>query len=170
MVGLRSRDAAADFKNPLVVAYYGVDYQKNAKGTNYWRNRVLKVATEFQGKINFAISSKDEFQHELNEYGYDYTGDKPLILARDGQNQKFIMKDDFSVENLQSFVTDLEEGALEPYIKSEPVPTSNDGPVKVAVAKNFAEVVTNNGKDTLIEFYAPCKCSFEINYYCLPRN
>lgn len=141
-----------------------MDYQKNAKGTNYWRNRVLKVATEFEGKINFAISSKDEFQHELNEYGYDYTGDKPLILARDAQGQKFIMKDDFNVENLLTFVTDLEEGALEPYIKSEAVPTSNDGPVKVAVAKNFAEVVTNNGKDTLIEFYAPCKFLLGIHF------
>lgn len=49
----------------------------------------------------------------------------------------------------------MEEGNLEPYQKSEPIPESNDGPVKVAVAKNFDEVVTNNGKDTLIEFYAP---------------
>lgn len=61
----------------------------------------------------------------------------------------------FSVENLQQFLSDLDEGNLEPYQKSEPIPESNDGPVKVAVAKNFDEVVTNNGKDTLIEFYAP---------------
>ena len=23
----------------LVIAYYDVDYEKNAKGSNYWRNR-----------------------------------------------------------------------------------------------------------------------------------
>lgn len=40
-------------------------------------------------------------------------------------------------------------------MKSEPIPENNNEPVKVAVAKNFDEVVTNNGKDTLIEFYAP---------------
>lgn len=50
-------------------------------------------------------------------------------------------------------MNDLDEGSLEPYVKSEPIPESNDGPVTVAVAKNFDEVVTNNGKDTLIEFY-----------------
>jgi len=40
-------------------------------------------------------------------------------------------------------------------MKSEPVPASNDAGVKVAVAKNFDELVTNTDKDVLIEFYAP---------------
>lgn len=96
MVGLRTRDLAQEFQNPIVVAYYAVDYVKNPKGTNYWRNRILKIAKQFQGEMNFAISPKDDFQHEINEYGYDYVSDKPLILARDKLNQKFIMKDTFS--------------------------------------------------------------------------
>lgn len=50
---------------------------------------------------------------------------------------------------------ELSEGKLSPYLKSEDVPADNSAPVKVAVAKNFDEVVANNGKDTLIEFYAP---------------
>ncbi|XP_019872530.1 protein disulfide-isomerase A3 [Aethina tumida] len=156
LVGHRKSDNKAEFENPLVVAYYAVDYTKNPKGTNYWRNRILKVAKEFAGKINFAISAKDDFQHELNEYGLDYVkGDKPIVTARDAKNQKFIMKDEFSVEALTVFVTDVLEGALEPYLKSEALPESNDAPVKVAVAKNFDELIVNNGKDTLIEFYAP---------------
>lgn len=40
-------------------------------------------------------------------------------------------------------------------MKSEPIPENNNEPVKVAVADNFRDVVTENGKDTLIEFYAP---------------
>lgn len=61
----------------------------------------------------------------------------------------------YRIENLQKFLDDLEAGNLEPYLKSEPVPEDNNGPVKVAVAKNFEDLITNNGKDTLIEFYAP---------------
>lgn len=61
----------------------------------------------------------------------------------------------FRVENLEAFVNDILEGNLEPYLKSEAIPETNDGPVIVAVAKNFDDVVVNNGKDTLIEFYAP---------------
>ncbi|XP_017485353.1 PREDICTED: protein disulfide-isomerase A3-like [Rhagoletis zephyria] len=57
LVGHRTQDSVRDFKNPLIVAYYSVDYVKNAKGTNYWRNRVLKVAKEFSNKATFAVSA-----------------------------------------------------------------------------------------------------------------
>lgn len=80
-----------------MIAYYAVDYIKNPKGTNYWRNRILKVAKDYSGDFVFAISSKDDFQHELNDYGYDYTGDKPVVLARDKDNQKFILTSEFSL-------------------------------------------------------------------------
>ncbi|XP_001599732.2 protein disulfide-isomerase A3 [Nasonia vitripennis] len=158
LVGVRTRDNAGEFKNPLIVAYYAVDYVKNPKGTNYWRNRIMKVAKDFAKEYDytFAISSKDEFQHELNEFGIDFVkGDKPVILARDERNQKFALQEEFSLEAFEIFLNDLQAGSLEPYQKSEPIPEDNSGSVKVAVAKNFDEVVTNNGKDTLIEFYAP---------------
>ncbi|XP_047117326.1 protein disulfide-isomerase A3 [Schistocerca piceifrons] len=156
LVGHRQRDNTQDFKNPLVVAYYGVDYVKNPKGTNYWRNRILKVAKSFASVFNFAISAKDDFQHELNEFGFDYVkGDKPVIFARNAKNQKFVLTDDFSMETFEKFLNNLKDDKLEPYLKSEPIPEDNDGPVKIAVAKNFDEIVTNNGQDTLIEFYAP---------------
>lgn len=155
LVGHRTRENSNDFKHPLVTAYYGVDYIKNVKGTNYWRNRVLKVAKEAAGEMNFAISSKDDFQHELNEYGLDYTGEKPVVTARNKAGQKFIMKEEFSVESLKQFVEDILADKLEPFIKSEPVPENQDGPVVVAVGKNFDDVVMNVDKDSLIEFYAP---------------
>lgn len=156
LVGHRHRENTGDFKNPLVVAYYGVDYVKNPKGTNYWRNRILKVAKNFADKFTFAISAKDDFQHELNEFGYDYVpSDKPLVFARSADNKKYNLKEEFSVETFEEFLKQLDEGKLEPYLKSEPIPDDNSGPVTVAVGKNFDEVVINNDKDTLIEFYAP---------------
>ena len=58
------------------------------------------------------------------------------------------------MENFEKFLKDVKEGNVEPHVKSEPLP-DNSGPLKTAVAKNFDEVVVNNGKDTLVEFYAP---------------
>ena len=45
LAGHRTPDNAKDFAGKsAVVAFYGVDYVKNVKGTNYWRNRVAKVS------------------------------------------------------------------------------------------------------------------------------
>jgi protein disulfide isomerase family A protein 3 len=40
-------------------------------------------------------------------------------------------------------------------MKSEPIPDNTEEAVKVAVAKNFDELVNDPTKDVLIEFYAP---------------
>merc|ERR1712209_343093 len=59
--GVRTTDNAADFKNPLVTAYYAVDYVKNAKGTNYWRNCVktenLKLKSPNSIKLMVLLNS-----------------------------------------------------------------------------------------------------------------
>ncbi|CAH0727570.1 unnamed protein product, partial [Brenthis ino] len=155
LVGVRQKENVHDFSNPLVVVYFDVDYQKNPKGTNYWRNRVLKVAKEMSD-ISFAISDKDDFMHELNDYGIDFAkGDKPVVAGKDIDGNKFVMSHEFSIENLLAFAKDLSDGKLEPFIKSQPIPSDNEGPVKVAVGKNFKELVTDSGRDALVEFYAP---------------
>jgi len=154
LVGHRTMDNAEQFKQPLVVAYYGVDYVKNVKGTNYWRNRVLKVAQSFKD-FNFGVSNKNDFQQELNEFGLEFINDdKPRVAVRDASGSKYVMTEVFSVDNLEKFLNDVKEGKLEAYMKSEALP-DNSGPLKTAVAKNFAEVVIDNDKDTLVEFYAP---------------
>jgi len=155
LCGHRTADNAKDFKMPLVVAYFGVDYEKNPKGTNYWRNRVLKVGKEFSG-YNFAISNKDDFQQEMGEFGMEHVaGDKPVVTARDSKGLKYKMTAEFDMVTFKDFLTQLEAGNVEPWIKSEAVPDNSASHVKVAVAKNFDELVTKNEKDVLVEFYAP---------------
>jgi len=154
LTGHRTIDNAKEFKEPLVVAYYDVDYVKNVKGTNYWRNRVMKIAKSFP-KLNFAVANKDDFQHEASEFGMDVvTAEKPLVAIKSAKG-KFVMKDAFDMPNFEKFLNDYEAGNLEAYLKSEPIPESNDEGAKVAVAKNFEDLVTKSEKDVLIEFYAP---------------
>merc|ERR1712090_46175 len=57
--------------------------------------------------------------------------------------------------SLKDFLTQLEAGNLEPYLKSEAVPDNSANAVKVAVAKNFDDLVMKSEKDVLVEFYAP---------------
>ena len=100
-----------------MVAYYAVDYVKNVKGTNYWRNRVLKVGKEYSG-FNLAVSDKSDFQQELSEFGLEHVaGDKPVVTARQG-GLKYKMTEEFSMETLKDFLTQLEAGNVDPWIKS----------------------------------------------------
>lgn len=68
---------------------------------------------------------------------------------------------------LSSFFENVASGKIERSIKSEPVPETNDEPVKVVVASQFDEVVLQKDKDVMLEVYAPwcghCK-SFEPIY------
>lgn len=163
LVGHRTQsNAANDFKQrPLVIVYYNVDYVKDIKGSNYVRNRILKVAQKLKKDekldVNFAISNLDEFRSELSEFGFDdIKSDQKLIVARGKRDEKYKFSGDYSVENLEKFARDLVAERLESYLKSEPIP-SNDGSeaVRTVVAKNFNEVVNDETKDVLIEFYAP---------------
>jgi protein disulfide-isomerase A3 len=158
LVGHRTSGNAKDFKNPLVVVYYNVDYVRDVKGSNYVRNRVIKVAKKLKDeglKLNFAISNSQEFKGELNEFGVENVEpNEKYILGRGAKDEKFKFTGEYSVENLEKFARDLLAGNLEQFLKSEPIPTQ-DGPVKVVVAKNFDEIVNDETKDVLIEFYAP---------------
>merc|ERR1712107_428686 len=118
-------------------------------GTNYWRNRVMKVAADFSG-LNFAVANKDDFQGELSDLGFEYVaGDKPpVVAAKDASVLKYRMPEVSDAKefmpSLKEFLTQMQAGSLEPYLKSE-----------AAVAKNFDELVTKSEKDVLVEFYAP---------------
>ncbi|XP_057692644.1 protein disulfide-isomerase A3 [Corythoichthys intestinalis] len=157
----------------LMVAYYDVDYDKNPKGSNYWRNRVMKVAKSFvdQGKkLSFAVANKLSFSHDLSEFGLDSaTGELPLVALRTVSGDKYVMTEEFTRDGkaLEKFLQDYFDGKLKRYLKSEPIPENNDGPVKVLVAENFDSIVNDDSKDVLVEFYAPwcghCK-SLEPKY------
>eukprot|EP00094_Tigriopus_californicus_P001124 TCALIF_01087-PA protein Name:"Similar to PDIA3 Protein disulfide-isomerase A3 (Gallus gallus)" AED:0.03 eAED:0.03 QI:0/0/0/0.66/1/1/3/0/490 len=155
LVGHRTLDNGKDFPKPLVVVYYDVDYVKNVKGTNYWRNRVMKVAKAHTG-LNFAVSNKDDFMQEMNEFGLTGVGQTaPDATITTADGKKYVMSDTFSVDTFASFIQAYEAGSLEAYIKSEDLPDNEGKPVKVAVARNFDELVTKSEKDVLVEFYAP---------------
>uniref|UniRef100_A0A3Q3X2F3 Protein disulfide-isomerase n=1 Tax=Mola mola TaxID=94237 RepID=A0A3Q3X2F3_MOLML len=144
----------------LLVAYYDIDYVRNPKGSNYWRNRVMKVAKKFldEGKkLNFAVANKDNFRGVLSEFGLEPNSDAPVVALRTAKGDKYAMSETFTSDGkaLERFLQDYFEGTLKRYLKSEPVPETNDGPVKVLVAENFDSIVNDDSKDVLIEFYAP---------------
>jgi len=58
---------------------------------------------------------------------------------------------DFSEASLRSWFSSILDGSAVPFKKSEALPESNDGPVKILVHKNFDESVANH--NIFVEFY-----------------
>jgi len=153
-------DNFGKMEKPLVLVMYEVDYAKNLKGTNYWRNRVVKWSKEYHDSMTFAIANKDEMSGVLQLTDLPKNADgakqpKPVCVIIDSSDRKYIMKDLVGKDTFPAFLAAFKEGSVEPYIKSEEVPASNDAGVKVVVGKNFDEIVMDESKDVLIEFYAP---------------
>ena len=102
------------------------------------------------------INAKDFGQHAGN---LNLEADKfPAFAIQDVvKNGKypFDQSKKLTEKAIGAFVQDFVDGKVKPSVKSEPIPEKQEGPVTVIVAHNFQEVVIDNDKDVLVEFYAP---------------
>uniref|UniRef100_A0AAQ4NPF0 Protein disulfide-isomerase A3 n=1 Tax=Gasterosteus aculeatus aculeatus TaxID=481459 RepID=A0AAQ4NPF0_GASAC len=144
----------------LLTAYYDLDYHRNIQGSNYWRNRVMKMASTFSGRgLTFSVANRKDFLFELEEdfgLGTSDGGGLPFITIRTKLGHKYTMREEFTRDgqSLQRFLDDYFAGRLKRYIKSEPIPERNTDAVKVVVAESFDDVVNDQEKDVLIQFYS----------------
>lgn len=115
------------------------------------------VAEKFKGKVSFATIDAKAFGQHAGNLNLE-VGKWPAIAIQEiAKNLKFpfSQEEKISAKSIEKFVDDFVGGAIEPSIKSEPIPESNDGPVTVIVAKNYEQIVLDDDKDVLVEFYAP---------------
>ncbi|XP_069024851.1 protein disulfide-isomerase A3-like [Embiotoca jacksoni] len=144
----------------LLTAFYDLDYYHNVRGSNYWRNRVMKVASKYSGRgLMFSVANKKDFLSELEEefgLGTSDGGELPFITIRTRTGLKYTMREEFTRdgESLERFLEDYFSGRLKRYVKSEPIPEKNPAAVKVVVAESFDDVVNDPDKDVLIQFYS----------------
>lgn len=118
------------------------------------------VAEKHKGKVNFATIDAKAFGQHGGNLNLE-VGKWPAFAIQDTEkNQKFPLAEQgdlkaLSAKNIGKFVDDFVAGKIEPSVKSEPIPEKQEGPVTVVVAKNYQDVVIDNEKDVLLEFYAP---------------
>ncbi|OIW08566.1 hypothetical protein TanjilG_03242 [Lupinus angustifolius] len=117
-----------------------------------------EVAKVFKGKLIFVHVEMDN--EDVGKPVADYfgiTGSDPKVLAFAGNDdgRKFVFDEEVSVDKLKAFGKDFLEDMLKPFLKSDPVPESNDGDVKIVVGDNFDQIVLDESKDVLLEIYAP---------------
>jgi len=114
------------------------------------------LAEKHKGKINFATIDAKAFGAHAGNLNLE-VGKWPAFAIQDTvKNEKFPFSGpEISEKHVGEFVQDYVDGKIEPSVKSEPIPEKQEGPVTVIVAKNYKDIVLDDKKDVLVEFYAP---------------
>lgn len=114
------------------------------------------LALKHKGAINFATIDAKAFGQHAGNLNLKVGTWPAFAIQRTDKNEKFPYDQDNKIteKDIGTFVEDFLAGKVEPSIKSEPIPETQ-GPVNVVVAKNYKELVIDNDKDVLLEFYAP---------------
>eukprot|EP00455_Lapot_gusevi_P011784 TRINITY_DN154_c0_g1_i2.p2 TRINITY_DN154_c0_g1~~TRINITY_DN154_c0_g1_i2.p2 ORF type:complete len:470 (+),score=215.22 TRINITY_DN154_c0_g1_i2:71-1480(+) len=115
------------------------------------------IAKDFKGKVSFVDIDGVQYGRHGESLGLSGQVTPSVILHDMAKKEKFIYDEskEVTVAELRKFVTAWSKGELEPFFKSEPIPETNDGDVKVIVGKNFKELVLDSSQNVLVEFYAP---------------
>jgi len=140
---------------PVIKFFTKIDYSPaNEKHRMFYESRLKEIATEFRDKLLVTLANSTAFASAMRDLGWE-NKEHTVVLEAAGGRQRYKFEKPFNVKNLKQFVQDYFAGGLLPYIKSEPTPPTNDGPVKIVVGHTFNEIVNDPNKDVLIEFYAP---------------
>ncbi|KAI0482933.1 protein disulfide-isomerase [Xylariaceae sp. FL0804] len=115
------------------------------------------VAEKYRGKINFATIDAKSFGAHAGNLNLPTDKFPSFAIQETVKNQKFPFdtEKDITAETIGSFVEDFSAGKVEPSLKSEPIPETQEGAVTVVVGKSYEDIVLDDAKDVLIEFYAP---------------
>ncbi|KAA8544042.1 hypothetical protein F0562_021781 [Nyssa sinensis] len=117
-----------------------------------------EAAKLFKGKLIFVYVEMDDEDvgRPVSDY-FGVTGNAPRVLAYTGNDdaKKYVLNGEVTLDKIKAFGEDFLEDKLKTFYKSDPVPETNDGDVKIVVGNNFDEIVLDESKDVLLEIYAP---------------
>ena len=147
---------------PLNRGLFGFSWAKFGKQAEPdFMQTYFEAAKAHKGKILFAyLDIADGIQKRIGEFLGVTDNDLPSLRAilPAGDMKKYksdISPKDLTVEQIGKFADDVISGNIDQYLKSEPVPASNNGPVKVLVGKNWNDIVNNTSSHVFVKYYAP---------------
>lgn len=131
-------------------------FSENEKDTKQISDWVKPWAEKLKGDAYVGVIDAKEYgSHAQN---VNIQEKFPAIAIENFDNKKKWAHDQdtkITKATVDKFFKQYLDGTLESILKSEAVPEYQDGPVHIVVGKNYKDIVLDDEKDVLIEFYAP---------------
>merc|ERR1712093_412622 len=96
-------------------------------------------------KYSFTFTDTVQFAQPIEGMLGIKSEDLPAVVVQSGK-KKFVMKDEVTKDNVEKFLNGIADGSVTASVKSEPVPETNDGPVRQVVAKTMKEEIFQEDK------------------------
>lgn len=116
---------------------------------------IKKLAKKYRGEINFV--GLDAQSYGMHAQNLNMQEDFPLFVIHDlTVNKKYGIDQSKPLDNndITQFVQKFKAGKLEPIVKSEPIPESQNSSVYHLVGTEHDSIVKSE-KDVLVKYYAP---------------
>lgn len=132
----------------------GVDDILNESKKKHLTSTLEEVAKDRTNNFGFFYDDSNKVMSEIIGIGASGTVLPTLVAVPDGGGQTFAYDESlpFTKENVAKWIDGLLDGTTKQYVKSQPIPENDNGPVKTLVAKNFDSI---KGKPALVKYYAP---------------
>ncbi|KAL2161469.1 hypothetical protein VTH06DRAFT_8031 [Thermothelomyces fergusii] len=155
LIGEIGPETYADYMSAgIPLAYIFAEAAEERKALS---DALKPIAEAQRGVINFGTIDAKAFGAHAGNLNLKTDKFPAFAIQETTKNQKFPFDQDKEItfESIKAFVDDFVAGKIEPSIKSEPIPEKQEGPVTVVVANSYNDIVLDDSKDVLIEFYAP---------------
>jgi len=147
--------ASKDVSMGLVWVLFPMAKGEKAQVISKYREEYMKISETFKGKFFITWTDTEAFKDAVSNMLGVESFPKVAVQLKGGDKKKFIHDGEMTVEAVTQFIQDVSDGKIEPILKSEKVPESNDKPVKVIVGSQFEEMLFHEKKDVMLEVYAP---------------
>lgn len=131
---------------------------------------IKPVAAKYKSKINFVWIDAIKFGDHAKALNLG-EAKWPAFVVQDLQKQlkyPFDQSKDVTADGAADWVEQYLDGKLQPQLKSQPIPETQDESVFTLVGKNFEDSVFDDKKDVFVEFYASW-CAFLV-VFCINLN
>ncbi|KAF9567323.1 protein disulfide isomerase [Agrocybe pediades] len=140
--------------SPKPLAYLFLDPSLEDKDVHI--AAIKPVAAKYKSKMNFVWIDAVKFGDHAKALNLP-EAKWPAFVVQDLEKQlkyPFDQSKEFTPEGAAGWVEQYLAGKLQPQLKSQPIPETQDESVYTLVGKNFEDVVYDDKKDVFVEFYA----------------